>query len=113
MMRITETAESLEVKGHAKKHICAMVTALVVSYINGVTEVLHQPLEYTLTIGYAFIPKTTKKTLTLYEHGVRLLYEVLTKSLRQISIDYPDDVSFISLIKETTDGWLDEQAGNS
>lgn len=96
-MTILETDRSLEIKGHAKTHVCAMVTALVVAFLSGVTEVLGLSLDYTLTNGELFIPDKTFFTLTKYDHDVKLLYEVLTKSLRQISIDYPESVTYIDM----------------
>ena len=95
MIRITDTTSTVKVDGHARREVCAMVTALTMAFVQNVTEETGKAPTYTVEDGYFFVD-----ACQFYKDNVptgKLLMRCLQRNLKQLALEYPNDITHIQM----------------
>lgn len=91
MVRIEETNTTIKVTGHARREVCAMITALTMGFIQNAEEETNQAPAYNIKDGYFFIDMTQYSN----SPAADLLARCLRRNLRQIATEYPTMVQYV------------------
>jgi uncharacterized protein YsxB (DUF464 family) len=95
MIRITDTTATVKVDGHARREVCAMVTALTMAFVQNVTEETGKAPTYTVEDGYFFVD-----AYQFYKDNSptgKLLMRCLQRNLKQLAMEYPKDITHIQM----------------
>lgn len=91
MVRIEETKTTIKITGHARREVCAMITALTMGFIQNAEAETNQAPAYNIKDGYFFIDMTQYSN----NQTADLLARCLRRNLRQIATEYPTMVQYI------------------
>ena len=89
---IEETNTTLKVTGHARREVCAMVTALIMGYVQNMEAETGEPLPHKIEDGYFYIDHSLCKG-----GKAQLLTRCLKRNLKQLSVEYPTMITYIPI----------------
>lgn len=92
MVRIEQTEKAIKVTGHAVKEVCAMITALCVSFVHNIQAETSMDLDYAIKDGYFYLPLAQFKDKDAF---TLMLVRCLQRNLIDLAEDYPSSVQHI------------------
>ena len=92
MVMIEQTDKSIKVTGHAKKEVCAMITALCVAFVHNIQAETSMDLDYAIKDGYFYLPLEQFKDKDAF---ALMLVRCLQRNLTDLADDYPASVQHI------------------